>query len=425
MITPDLKTDIWIHEDSATKKVLLTGGNEIRTHLSLSESFLNLTSNISSYAADYFYPQGRLLLLKGEKGTVACRVNQDLSLTLPRISEDWTLEFATRTFLRMSNLVAVRGIPGASMVGPCDYFGNLGQLHKYLYNFNVTVFPPILRREMIVQEEIIPVLTKFDNTVVTTVRVNWISGTEKEIIDEKKSEYHFNSQHLCQSLFINPGLLEIDTNLIELKHFEPRGVDLSSFKARLVDNTIPFQISKKALTSKDDYRVVTYRYEKDYAEWQVQNGSGLFLEKHRFSQTITPLTEYSKGFVVLARLNENDNELEMIGIEIPFGATLIIEEDCIHGDTSLNGFFMMGMTSDHTTMQTADTVFLKDYTTKKNVQMLLSLSDSKLPVDCPLPYVIFADANDEDKVEFVKLTKDKSLIFTPFCSDYWSLLSGK
>lgn len=393
MITSDLKTGMW--------------------------------NQIESYTTDFFSPQNRLLLLEGEKGTVACRINQAMCRTLPRLSDDWTLEFATRSFLRMSNLIAIRGIPGSSMVGPCDYFGNLGQLDKFLYDFDVTVFPPIIRRKAIVQEEKIPDLIKFDNDNVTTIKVNWISGINKDIINVKKSEYEFKPQNLRQSLFLNPGFLEMDTNLIELKHFDPRGIDLSSFKARIVDNLNPFQISKKPLTSKDDYRVVTYRYEQGYADWQVKAGSGLFLEKHLFSQTITPLTINSKGFAVLARFNENHDELEMIGIQIPYGYTLIIEEDCIHGDTSLNGFFMMGMTSDHVTMGTADTVFLKDRTTKKNVGMAFFLEENQLETDSPVPYVLFADASDEDKKEFIKLTKDKSLIFTPFCSEYWTLLSGK
>src|SRR5438477_12769054 len=67
----------------------------------------------------------RLLLLAGEMGTVACRVYGYLmSGTIPRFSDNWTIESATRSYLRMRNLVAVRGVPVSSMVGPIDYFGN-------------------------------------------------------------------------------------------------------------------------------------------------------------------------------------------------------------------------------------------------------------------------------------------------------------
>jgi hypothetical protein len=159
-----------------------------------------------------------------------------------------------------------------------------------------------------------------------------------------------------------------------------------------------------------------------YANWQIENGSGLFLEKHCFSQTITPLTSYSRGFVALARLRESSDELELIGIQIPYGHTLIIEEECIHGDTTLNGFFMMGMTSDHTTMKTADTVFLKYPGTKENVRMeMVGREDGEndfLSI-IPPPYVIYKDANQNDRELFRRLTERKKFIFNPFSREYW------
>jgi hypothetical protein len=435
-LTIPQKIDHWIHTHPKKTKVLLVTrvifttaftavitpilGASLGVTIALTGSVLILASTVALFARHLFVPHGRLLFLNGEKGTVACRVSAPVSRTLPRISKDKTLEFATRSFLRLSNLRAVRGAPGASMVGPCDYLGNLGQLDKHLYSFDTTSFPPNIQRTPISENTPTNFLTKFDDIVVTTVRANWICGKETTAIQQKRAEYQFQPQHLRQSLFLHPGLLEIDRGQINLNAFDPRGVDLSSFKARLVDNSVPFQISQKPLPSKDDYRVVTYRYEEGYADWQVQQGSGLFLEKHRFSQTITPITPDSKGFVVLARLNENDNELELIGIRIPYEHTLIIEEECIHGDTTLNGFFMMGMTSDHTTMRTADTVFLKDPATKKNVNISLPGSNEEainhlIPLlNLPEPYVLYTGANSSEKKHFKRLIANKSIIFNPF-----------
>jgi hypothetical protein len=368
----------------------------------------------------------RLLLLDGDDGSVACRIYGNLlSATIPRFSENGTMESATRSLLRMKNLTAVRGVPGASMVGPIDYFGNLEEPHLYLYTIQ-NGFPPIFYRRPVFDKTRIkvPVLKVFDNSLVTVVKANWISGKKGESIEETKLKYNVTKKHLRQSLFLDPGFLEIDRNLIELNYFDPRGVDLSSFKARLVDNNRPFQITNKKLPSSDDYRLVTYLYEPNYADWQIQNGSGLFLEKHRFSQTITPLTQDSRGFVALARTNENPDELELIGIQIPYNHTLIIEEDCIHGDTTLNGFFMMGMTSDHNTMRTADTVFLKYPITKENVGMVLVGSEeteTTLPLNSmPIPpYVIYNDATNKDRETFRRLTKGKNFIFNPFSREYW------
>lgn len=368
----------------------------------------------------------RLLLLDGEDGTVACRVyGHLLSGTLPRLSDNWAWESATRSLLRMQNLTAVRGIPGASMIGPIDYFANLEEPHKYLYRIE-NQFPPLIYREPILdsslEKEEPEKLTELDPRFVTVIKAHWISGKEEQI-QEKIEEYQLTPRHLRQSLFLDPGLLEIDRDLIVLPSFDPRGIDLSTFKARLVPNQIPFQITEKELPPKDDYRLVTYLYEPLYADWQIENGSGLFLEQHQFSQTITPITADSGGYVVLARTHEHPDELELIGMQIPYGYTLIIEEGCIHGDTTLSGFFMMGMTSAHTTMRTADTVFLKDPTTKRNVRTLLAAEEPRATIYpsflVPPPYVIYKNATELERAKFQELTLDQSFIFNPFSREFW------
>lgn len=372
-----------------------------------------------------FEESKRLLLLDGDDGTIACRVyGRLMSATIPRFSDNGTLESATRSLLRMQNLTAVRGAPGASMIGPVDYLGNLEEPHKYLYTIT-NQFPPLFHRKLISVEDCEQevALKKFDSNFLTIVKANWVSGKDSDVIQEKKLDYQVTKKHLRQSLFLDPGLLEMDRQLIELKYFDPRGIDLSSFKARLVNNQIPFQITKKELPSKDDYRLVTYLYEPLYADWQIQNGSGLFLERHRFSQTITPLTVDAKGYVVLARTNQSPDELELIGVQIPYGYTLVIEEDCIHGDTTLNGFFMMGMTSDHTTMRTADTVFLKYPETKENAKMIMLGAEyaptTDISLAIPPPYVIYKNADEKDKETFRQLTDGQNFIFTPFSRAYW------
>lgn len=365
----------------------------------------------------------RLLLLDGDDGSVACRVYGNLlTATIPRFSDNWTLESATRTLLRMQNLTAVRGIPGASMVGPVDYFGNLEEPHKYRYTIK-NQFPPLFYRQPVSEPQEIPVeLTPFDPHFLTTVKAHWISGKEEELIQEKKLVYNVTEKHLRQSLFLDPGLLEIDRNLIELTYFDPRGVDLTTFKARVVSNHSPFQITTRPLPAKDDYRLVTYLYEPLYADWQVEKGSGLFLEKHDFSQTITPLTPNSGGYVMLARTNDAPDELELVAIQIPYGHTLIIDEGCIHGDTTLSGFYLMGMTSAHTTMRTADTVFLKYPETKANVRATLVGTETicaNPSFDVPPPYVIYTNAGELDRIHFQNLTYHQNFIFNPFSREYW------
>ena len=136
--------------------------------------------------------------------------------------------------------------------------------------------------------------------------------------------------------------------------------------------------------------------------------------------------------MTLARTSENPDELELIGIQIPYAHTLIIEEGCIHGDTTLNGFFMMGMTSDHTTMETADTVFLKYPETKKNVGMVMvdigrseKISAFNNFSEIPPPYVIYRNATENEREIFKRLTQGKSFIFNPLSREYWRYITNR
>lgn len=374
----------------------------------------------SSQSPASFDQATRLLLLDGDDGTVACRIyGNTMSATIPRFSDNWTVECASRSILRMNNLIAVRGLPGASMVGPMDYFGNLENPHQYLYTIQNS-FPPVFYRTPITNENAArtPSLQPFDSSVVTTIRSRWMRG--RNLDPQTVERYHVSIQH---SLFDSPGVLEVDRDRIELQYFDPRGVDLSSFKAHLVDNSVPFQITKRPLPSKDNYRLITYSYEPGYADWQIQHGSGLFLETHDFSQTITPITPDSKGYVVLARRNSHPGELELIAVQIPYGSTLIVDEDCIHGDTTLNGFFMMGMTSDHTTMRTANSVFLKFPGTGENVQMHMMGRPAAIDandVQVPPNYMIYKNPSPADRQRFKNLTQGKNFIFNPSSREYFS-----
>jgi hypothetical protein len=137
-------------------------------------------------------------------------------------------------------------------------------------------------------------------------------------------------------------------------------------------------------------------------------------DPHQYLYTISQ-NEFPPLFYRKAVTEQGESDLRR------FDNNLIIEEGCIHGDTTLNGFFMMGMTSDHTTMRTADTVFLKYPVTKGNVGMHLAGGRENGQIGfLPLPpYVIYKGATENDRKTFDDLTKGKSFIFNPFSREYW------
>lgn len=318
----------------------------------------------------------RLISLEGEKGLVSCRVRGISANLFPTLSENGLAEFYLRSIPRMRNLVAVRGSEeGARMIGPCDYFGNLEKPYEHEYTIQIDDGVPAIlhqkKKENIQKEK---GLSPLPPPPRTKLRAEWITGTPDKISN-------INENILGESLFKRKGLLKIAKGpAFELERFDATKVDLSPFKARLVNNSIPFQISNKIISPVDDYRVVSYFYEPEYADKQVKNGGGLFLETHSFPQTMTPMDKNSLGFVTLARWVDESkrDELEVIAVEIPFGHTLVVEEYCIHGDTNLDGMFMMCMTSSHKSMQTADTVFLKNNEDMQNVSLSIKDSNRKL-----------------------------------------------
>ena len=179
--------------------------------LFLAVSFLSAhshaTENVSQASPASFEEPTRLLLLDGDDGTVACRIYGTLSsATIPRFSETWTLESATRSLLRMTNLTAVRGEPGASMVGPIDYLGNLEAPHKYLYTIENDRLPVFYKRPITDenQKQDLP-LKKFDDSVITTIKAHWISGYKTDVIEEKNQEPNASRSSCCANWTVFPS----------------------------------------------------------------------------------------------------------------------------------------------------------------------------------------------------------------------------
>lgn len=267
----------------------------------------------------YQYPsnmKSRVLYI----GNVPCSIYGKNAQTLPGKS----LQCASRSYLRMRNLYIER--PG--MYGPLDYFGDL---REGLVQMPATMINPGLSKTRVKPEKTL------------TTAFNWISNVKKS------SKF---------SLFANPGKLQlcVDLSSLEISY----NVDLSDFNARLVDNRDAFYIAAPSKKN-DEFRVVSYEFQHGYSK-----NSGEFLEFHEFSQFITPMWNATQelsdkgfgGYVLLARII--NNQMELIKVGIRFGQTLIIDANCIHGDASLQGRYMMAMTSDHYIMSGANTAFIEN-----------------------------------------------------------------
>lgn len=372
----------------------------------------------------------RVLSLQGEMGTVFCRIHDPKTYsTFPRFSQAGNLECATRSFLRMKNLVVVRrNDRTTSMIGPGDYFGNIEKPHKKGITIDIKDgFPTIVQHPL---EEAIwqssQSLRKLASDEILSVKARWISGKDRAAICKKKQKYmeKTGENPFGDSLFPNPGILEIDEDdlAFDLPEFDAREVDLSDFKVRLLQNDIPFQLTHEKLHSSDDYRPVSYDFCPNYAQACVEDGQGLFLETHPFLQTMTPMDEAASGFITLGKWNEDKTRLDLIAVNIPFGYTLVVEKNSIHGDSTFKGMYMMSMTSNHVTMSAADVVFLKHKQSKKNISLKADFSDTlsePTQLLAPKPFVLYNYPTKKELSTFHKLTKGCNLILQPTAVNTW------
>lgn len=283
----------------------------------------------------------------------------------------------------------------------------------------------------------------------------------------------------------------------------------SGFNCRVVRNNVPFRFTtvtdattgQEGAKGKEEEgllppsqwpRPVTYNFQPKYAHESVYgvDAAGLFLETHDFTQTMTPANpDDSVGFIVVGKWaddddgqdsendcgvstlpshthnsnnsNNNNNRngngkvdfdptprrLHLVALRIPYGWTIIVDKQCIHGDTTFSGLYVMAMTTDHVVMASADTVFLKNAKTKKNIDFSCpkhfevvnrttnnknsgtspSASPSASSSSCdPYPVrvregiVVYKDATLEELQSFDRDTKGASFILQPFSKLSWT-----
>lgn len=306
-------------------------------------------------------------------------------------------ECATRTLSNLYNLHALRGVINSdgslcfktSMSGPHHYFGWLDPRKQYTIEFEDGL--PIFKTDHLSRatssqetqkqetQKIVP-----DSSIVKIIDYNWMTGSS---INQKTRELyapnHDSATSLIDtdtgkldSLFDAPGILalgadELTFNVIQDAHL----YDLSPYCAQMVPNNIPFAFNQELVAqykhAQHKLRVVTYNYGDRYLHDYIMRGSGIFVERHEFVQSITPMNKQCGGFVLLGRevVIHGQKTLELIAVTVPFGYTLLVDVGSIHGDSTLTGLYMMAMTGNHNAMKTADTVFMKNYSTYNNVSV--------------------------------------------------------
>lgn len=78
---------------------------------------------------------------------------------------------------------------------------------------------------------------------------------------------------------------------------------------------------------------VTYELGDKFVKKYVhsKSGPGIFLEHHKFTHLLTPATPTTHGPIVVGKVLRNGTT-KMIGVDVPYGYTIIIPGGCLHND---------------------------------------------------------------------------------------------
>jgi hypothetical protein len=169
---------------------------------------------------------------KEGQGSVNCNLyDPQTSSLVPSISPQGRIECLVRTRARLINLVVTRGSGETSITGPLDYYGNIERPESGAMSIKIEDgVPSVYRHNHSAIQEPAP-----EQPHTRSVQVDWIDQQHPNF-HAKVGEYTQGSLK-SQSLFPNPGIAECQTKngLITLSKVDVRNIDLTSFKARLVD----------------------------------------------------------------------------------------------------------------------------------------------------------------------------------------------
>ncbi len=310
---------------------------------------------------------GRLIYFNGladdPNGAMVCK----LFANYYTVSELHKLEAATRTLSNLYNLHATRGILGphglefkTSMTGPHHYGGFIYPTDWHTIDTASMTYrkvePPLS----------VPALEELPDEYkkrFASGTYEWKSGRSlaSELIDVDTGK-PVTAGLTADSLFELPGMLTLPEQVMKLNIIEePYKYDLRQYHAQVVKNEEPWCFDQELVSkfphAQHKLRIVTYNYGDDYVPEYLNKGSGIFIERHDFIQAITPMNEKCGGFAMVGK--EDKDGLELVGIKVPYGYTLLVDSGAIHGDSTMTGLYMMAMTGHHGAMATADTVFMK------------------------------------------------------------------
>ncbi|HAU1654684.1 TPA: hypothetical protein JBJ28_14135 [Legionella pneumophila] len=146
---------------------------------------------------------------------------------------------------------------------------------------------------------------------------------------------------------------------------------LAKYGAELIPLEQPFTLDAVDESSLENLYLVEYQWDADYIQDYVMNvrgGGGLFVETHPFPHVFTPLSPECRGALILG-FERKDGAFDFAAFEIPFGYTMKIASNVIHGDSFFVGPYAIALTE----TELADSVLLKQDTPQRDIQRVAQI----------------------------------------------------
>ncbi|KTD14529.1 hypothetical protein Lgra_0560 [Legionella gratiana] len=143
---------------------------------------------------------------------------------------------------------------------------------------------------------------------------------------------------------------------------------LAKYGAELIPLEKSFTLDAVEDESLKNLYLVEYQWDADYIQDYVMNqrgGGGLFVETHPFPHVFTPLSPECGGALILG-VKRDDGSFDFAAFEIPFGYTMKIGSNVIHGDSFFVGPYAIALTE----TELADSVLLKKDTPTRPIQQV-------------------------------------------------------
>lgn len=155
---------------------------------------------------------------------------------------------------------------------------------------------------------------------------------------------------------------------------------LEKYGAELIPLDQVFRLDPVEHKELEELYLVEYNWDKQYIDKYVMHqkgGGGLFVETHPFPHVFTPLSPDCSGALILG-VARNDGKFDFAAFEIPFGYTMKIKSNVIHGDSFFVGPYAIALTE----TELADSVILKQDTTDRGIERVnqLKVPAIKLPL---------------------------------------------